>query len=239
MGSVICVIPARSGSKSIKDKNIVELCGKPLIAHSIETALEANNIDRVLVSTDSPDYRDISLSYGAEVPFIRPRHLALDTSTDLDFMGHLCAYLREQEECVPSIIVHLRPTTPLRDAKLVDSAIANFLCDSEATSLRSAHLAPESPLKWFKKGESCRYWKGFGDDEELVNESVANKPKQSFDPVYIPNGYVDIVRPEVVTSGRLHGEKILAFCTPPVVEIDSEFEYELLSSMSAYKDGHR
>ena len=123
--NTICVIPARSGSKGIRDKNILNLRGHPLLAWSIEVAKKSNLIERTIVSTDSEEYKEIALSYGAEVPFLRPKELSQDNSTDLEFMKHLLMYLEENEN-LPKIIVHLRPTTPVRDYKIVDKAILNF-----------------------------------------------------------------------------------------------------------------
>ena len=84
MSSCIAIIPARSGSKSVKDKNLASLSGFPLIAYSIAAAKLAKHIDRVIVSTDSQEYADIATSYGAEVPFLRPAALSGDLSTDYD-----------------------------------------------------------------------------------------------------------------------------------------------------------
>jgi len=89
---VYAVIPARSGSKAIKNKNIVDINGHPLIAHSIVVALKSKMIERVIVSTDSKLYANIAIKYGAEVPFLRPSNLSTDNSTDLDFFEHLISH---------------------------------------------------------------------------------------------------------------------------------------------------
>ena len=85
---VLAVIPARSGSKSVKDKNIRLIAGKPMIAYSIEHALNAPSIDRVIVSTDSLKYAEIAKSYGAEIPFLRPAEYATDEALDIDVFKH-------------------------------------------------------------------------------------------------------------------------------------------------------
>mgnify|MGYP006249959241 CR=1 FL=1 len=90
---ILAIIPARSGSKSIKDKNITLYKGKPLIYHSIKTALKSKLIDKVIVSTDSKKYKRISLNYGAEVPFLRPKKFSLDFSLDYDFILHATKYM--------------------------------------------------------------------------------------------------------------------------------------------------
>ena len=107
----MCIIPARSGSKSIPHKNIYNLGGHPLIAWSIKAALNAESIDRVIVSTDSEEYKDISIEYGAEVPFLRPKNISEDNSTDLEFFQHVIGVFKETSYN-PDLIIHLRPTTP-------------------------------------------------------------------------------------------------------------------------------
>lgn len=95
--SVLAVVPARRGSKGIPDKNVVSFRGKPLLVHSVEQGLAARNVDRVLVSTDSPRYREIALAAGAEAPFLRPEALAADRSTDLEVFDHALDWLSAHE----------------------------------------------------------------------------------------------------------------------------------------------
>ena len=123
MNNIIAIIPARSGSKSITDKNIKLLSGHPLIAYSIAAAKLSKKIERVIVSTDSKEYADIAKQYGAETPFIRPDEYSTDVSKDKDFLVHAMNWFKESESCSPEYWVHLRPTTPLRTVKVVDNAI--------------------------------------------------------------------------------------------------------------------
>ena len=220
MSNVIAIIPARSGSKSIIDKNIKPLSGHPLIAFSIIAAKLSKKIKRVIVSTDSEEYADIAKKYGAEVPFIRPDKYSKDNSTDRDFFIHAMNWFKENENTIPEYWVHLRPTTPLRVPEKIDEAISMILNDDKATSLRSGHKAPESPLKWFLKRDN--YFKGLIENEEY------NLPKESFENVYIPDGYVDIVKASyLLNNEKTHGENIISFESPVCTEIDSieEFNY--------------
>ncbi len=91
----LAIIPARSGSKGLPDKNIKLLCGKPLLAWSIESALDSKYIDEVVVSTDSSVYADIAKSYGANVPFLRPESLSSDTTTTFDVLEHCIRFYKE------------------------------------------------------------------------------------------------------------------------------------------------
>jgi CMP-N,N'-diacetyllegionaminic acid synthase len=225
MNEVIAIIPARSGSKSIIDKNITLLFGHPLIAYSIAVAKLSKKIDRVIVSTDSQYYAEISSLYGAEVPFLRPVEYAKDTSTDRDFLLHAMNWLGKNEQKIPEYWIHLRPTTPLRSSLIIDEAIDLIMNNSSAISLRSGHKAPESPLKWFKIDE-CGYFHGLvGNDKE---KEIYNLPKESFDNVYIPDGYVDIVKSSHVMHNKtIHGNNMIGFESPVCTEVDSpqEFEY--------------
>ena len=156
MSDIIAIIPARAGSKSLVDKNIKYLSGHPLIAYSIAAAKLSKKIDRVIVSTDSQKYTEIAKQYGAEVPFIRPDKISIDTAIDRDFLIHSMNWFEENENSVPEYWVHLRPTPPLRSIEIIDNAINEIMQDNNATSLRSGHKAPESPLKWFVKKEKFK-----------------------------------------------------------------------------------
>ena len=220
MNNTIAIIPARLGSKSITDKNIKLLSGHPLIAYSIAVAKLSKKIGRVIVSTNSREYADIAKQYGAEAPFIRPDEFSTDTATDKDLLVHAMNWLEENEGSTPEYLVHLRPTTPLRDVEVVDNAINEIMQNKSATSLRSGHKAPESPLKWLVKDN--HYFKG------LVSGEDYNLPKEAFEQVYIPDGFVDIVKSSFVMNNKeIHGDKMIGFESPVCTEVDSieEFDY--------------
>ncbi len=112
--STVGFIFARGGSKGVPGKNIRPLGGKPLIAWSIEQALGVRRIERVVVSTDSPEIADVARAFGAEVPFLRPSHLAQDDSPEWLAWRHALEYLRDQEGCLPDTMVSIPTTAPLR-----------------------------------------------------------------------------------------------------------------------------
>ena len=221
---VVAIIPARSGSKGLIDKNIASLGGHPLLAFSIIAARLAG-IKTVILSTDSEEYAAIGRQFGAETPFLRPAEFSTDTSSDLDFMKHAMVALQDSNDITAEFWVHLRPTTPLRDPTVIERAIVEIAKRSNATSLRSAHVAIESPFKWFLR-DSDGFFKGLLP--ELTSADV-NRPRQSFPPVYVPNGYVDVVRrSHVLDTGQLHGNRMLVFETPHCVEVDSPTELDLI-----------
>ncbi len=232
---VIAIIPARGGSKGVPKKNIRELGGYPLIAYSIIACRLSKKINRIIVSTDSTEIAEISKSFGAEVPFLRPAEISGDGSKDIEFMEHAINWFKKTEGKIPEYFVQIRPTTPLREPELIDAAIVRMMGNSQATSLRSVHEIRESPYKLF--GIEDDFLVGLYPDDP--RPEYYNLPRQNFPPVYQPNGYVDIIKSETVLQLKsLHGPKILSFMTPNVGEIDSpdDFVYiEYMLNKNKYK----
>lgn len=215
---ILALIPARGGSKGIPRKNLVVVAGKPLVAYSIEQALASRRITRTVVSTDDPEIADVARSFGADVPFLRPGELAQDLSTDLDVFRHALQQLRDREGYRCDLVVHLRPTGPVRRVALIDQAIETMLGRPDAHSLRSVGLSELTPYKMWHivKGELQPVLRIEGMAEPYC------APRQSLPEVYWQNGYVDIVRPEVILErDRMAGERILPFVVDePILELD-------------------
>lgn len=221
---IIALIPARGGSKSVPRKNIAELGGHPLIAWSIAAARLCNDIEDVVVSTDCKTTAEVARGYGATVPFLRPTRLARDDSLDREFFGHYIAHARSIGEDMPDLIVHLRPTTPLREPRVIDRAIRYMADHSEATSLRSMHRTSLTPFKMFcvRDGFAAPFLRPPGTTESY------NFPRQWFEDAFVPNGVVDIVRPAVLyATGLLHGERMRIWETDPVPDIDGRADLAL------------
>ena len=143
----IAFIPARGGSKGLPKKNIKHLCGKPLISWSIEQALAANNIDKVFVSTNCPEIATISKDYGAEVPFLRPAHLATDEASTESAMLHFCEYLLENNIACDNLLL-IQATSPIRKKTTLDNAISYFN-EHSFDSLLS--VVPSHNFYWLNK----------------------------------------------------------------------------------------
>ncbi|MFA5099315.1 MAG: acylneuraminate cytidylyltransferase family protein [Candidatus Omnitrophota bacterium] len=223
--NVVALIPARGGSKGVPGKNIKDLAGHPLIAYSIGAARMSRRIDRVIVSTDSSEIADIARAYGAEVPFMRPREISQDTSTDLELFCHAIQWFKGAGP-IPGLMVHLRPTTPFRTAGDIDRAVDLIRSDNDATSLRSVHELSEPPQKMFRL-DGHGYLEGFFPDDP--RPEYYNLPRQTFPKAYHPNGYADIIRPEYVQrSNALHGPRMLGFVTDVSVEVDSPEDFDYL-----------
>ena len=147
---ILALIPARSGSKSIKDKNIRMIAGKPMLVYSVEHALSSKLVTRVILSTDSEEYARIGREAGAETPFLRPAEFAADDSLDIDVFEHALEWLKEHEGYEPDIVVHLRPTFPTRDPADIDKMVELLLDHPEADCVRSLAEAKDTPFKmWF------------------------------------------------------------------------------------------
>ncbi len=141
---VVCVIPARGGSKGLPGKNIKNFCGKPLIAHTIEQAKQSKYIDRAIVSTEDNEIAQISLEYGAEVPFIRPLELAEDSVATIDVLLHAINWLEDKDQYLFEILVLLHVTTPLRSVEDINKSIA-LLVEEKADNVFSVTEAHRNP----------------------------------------------------------------------------------------------
>jgi len=221
---IIGLIPARSGSTEVKNKNISPLSIYPLIAYSIIASKLSYTIQRTIVSTDSKEYAKIASSYGAEVPFLRPKEISNNTSLDIEYVKHCLNWLDYEEGFQPEYIVILAPTVPLREPCLIDDAIEKIQNNNAATSLRSGHKIRESPYKLF--GIKNDYFVGLFPDDP--RKEYYNLPRQTFPLVYQPNSYVDIIKVKTLeNTDTLHGSRILSFITPDVGEVDriEDIEY--------------
>ena len=224
MKDIVAIIPARSGSKGIPNKNIKLICDKPLIAFSIAVAKKSKLIDRVIVSTDSEEYAEIALEYGAEVPFLRPLSMSGDDAKDNGFIEHAISWFEDNESYLPNFFAHLRPTTPIRSCKVIDDALQSFI-KSQFTALRSCHKMSESSYKTFEI-ESNKL-------KSLCNGSfdieASNQGRQAYPTTYNANGYIDVIRTKMVkNNGLIHGDSVQAFITEPTYELDEVSDIELL-----------
>ena len=225
MESIIAIIPARSGSKGLPDKNIKLLAGRPLLAYSIAAAHLAKNIQRAIVSTDSEHYANIARKYGAEVPFLRPVEISGDASSDYEFVRHALDWMKENEGYQPKYLVNLRPTTPLREPRHIDAAIERMRQDDGATALRSVHEMAESTYKTFEiEGDYLKCVCTGSWDIEAVG-----RPRQEYKKTYEGNGYVDIMKSSYVLENyKIHGDRVIAYVTPRVFEADTVEDFDYL-----------
>jgi N-acylneuraminate cytidylyltransferase len=225
--SVLALIPARAGSKSIQRKNLLQLAGKPLLAHTIAHGLGASLIGRVIVTTDSEEIADVARSYGAEVPFLRPAEISGDFALDVEFHRHALEWLQKEEAYVPSFVVNLRPTHPVRKCDTIDRAIALFAASPDADALRSVRLSKLSPFKMWTIDQNG-YLSPIASTGNL--REPYNQPRQLLPLVYWQDGYIDITRPSVVMDkNSTTGDRIFPFLIEEAC-IDIDYEDEILQA---------
>lgn len=233
MKQIIAIIPARSGSKSVIDKNIRLLNEKPMLAYSIEQAKKSKYINRIIVSTDSEHYAKIAREYGAEVPFLRPAEYATDTSLDLEVFQHALEFLKKEEGYDADIVVQLRPTHPIRNPKDIDNMIEILLENPEADSVRSMALAKEIPHKMWYLDEHHQAKPILTEIKEAYN-----MPRQSLPKVYYQNASIDCVRSDVILEkNSMTGDMVLGYEMQENFDIDTEEEFLRAAAYLRLKEG--
>lgn len=179
----LAIIPARSGSKGLKNKNIMELNGMPLLAYSIKAALESEKFSHVMVSTDSKEYAEIAKKNGAEVPFLRDEHNSSDSASSWDVVREVLNKYKDLGITFDTVSL-LQPTSPLRTAKDICNAYDLFY-EKKATSVISVCETEHSPL-WCNILSDSLCMDGF-----LNNKN--NSQRQKLDTYYRINGSIYIV----------------------------------------------
>ncbi|MDF2822465.1 MAG: CMP-N-acetlyneuraminic acid synthetase [Clostridiales bacterium] len=217
---ILAIIPARSGSKGLKDKNIKELNGKPLIAYSIDAAMLSNIFEKVMVSTDSEEYAMVARKYGAEVPELRPTNLSGDTSQPNEYIEHALE-LYQRQGIVFDYYVILQPTSPLRLAEDIINAV------DIAINEQKVHIVGVSEVE-----HSPRICNVLPKDESLNNflKKEDQKNRQELGKYYRINGAIYIVEiSKRAEEFGLYGEESKAYIMPKdkSIDIDSELDFIL------------
>lgn len=213
----IAIIPARSGSKGLKDKNIIDLCGKPLIAYSIEAALETGLFDHVIVSTDSEHYAEIAQHYGAEV-MMRGEALSNDKATTFMVLEDI---LKNRLQESIDYFVLLQPTSPLRTSKHITEAIEKFESKIEHFDF----------LVSMKEAEHAKVLVNPIDDDESLkyfDTDFSNYRRQGYKD-YSPNGAIFIAKPDsYLVQKHFFGAKALSYIMNDKDSIDIDGVLDLL-----------
>ncbi|OGO25256.1 MAG: acylneuraminate cytidylyltransferase [Chloroflexi bacterium RBG_16_52_11] len=184
---VLAIIPARGGSKGLPGKNIRELCGKPLIAWTIEKAKKSKHLDMVLVSTDSPVIANIAKDYGADAPFLRPAVLASDHASTYDVIQHALTYFRETERQVFDYTVLLEPTSPLREDDDIDRMLEalDYRADEYDAIVSVGEVSEHPSIMKRLIGERM---------EPFCSELTQTTRRQDNAPAYFPYGVAYIAK---------------------------------------------
>ncbi len=225
----LAVVPARCGSKGLPGKNIMPLHGKPLIAWSIEAALNSKYITDTVVSSDCDEILSVAREYGAYA-LKRPKELALDSSPSEPLITHAIESL-EKEGRSYDFVVLLQPTSPLRDSKDIDNAIESMLNKGGNASI-SVYEPSHSPFKAFVAKENG-FLKGIVDDDKPFMR------RQDLPSVYLTNGAIYIINTEIfLKTQRLFTDRTVPYIMPieKSVDIDSIDDFKVAEKALAKSD---
>lgn len=216
---IVCVIPARGGSKGIPKKNLTELNGKPLIAWSISAALASASVSRVIVSTDSENIADTARRWGAEVPFMRPPHLAFDSIHASGVVLHALDWLERNEECTPEGVMMLLPTSPMCLPEDIRGAV-NLFKETMAPAVISV-------VDLGKYMTNLRYLTN-NSLERVAPQEDPNAQRQGLRKLYSVNGAIFLARPQVLRKAKtFHVNDALGFVMKALNSVDINAEEDL------------
>lgn len=222
---VLAVIPARGGSKGVPRKNIRPVCGKPLIAYSIETALAARDLlYRVLVSTDDAEIAAIARQYGAETPFLRPAELAADNAPTAPVLQHAVRFVEEQDKVRMDWVLLLQPTDPFRTVQDIQAALALAQqggCDSVISVVQVFAVHPIL-MKRIENDQLLPY---------CIQEKEGTRRQNYQPPAFMRNGAIYLTRRDVlIERGSLWGDVIRPYIMPPErsVSVDNELDLKMV-----------
>ncbi len=215
---VLGVIPARSGSKGLKDKNIKTLNGKPLVAYTIEAAKKSGVFDCVMVSTDSKKYAKIAEEFGAEVPFLRSEYASGDKASTMSVIEEVIDNYKKELNKTFDVVIILQPTSPLRTAKNIKEAMDLF-AEKNADTVISVCETEHSP-----------YWCNvLAEDQKATNfiKKKYLKPRQELPKTYTLNGAVYIIKTSDIKKVNFYGKNSYIYVMDRInsVDIDSELDF--------------
>lgn len=226
---ILGTICARGGSKGVKDKNIRELAGKPLIAYTIECFKKWKKADRIVCSTDSEKIANIARQSGAEIPCMRSKELATDNAPKLQVIQHIVKFCEEQDNTKYDIIVDLDPTAPLRKQKFIDESLKKFL-ESGANNLYSVCKARKNPYFNMVELDESGY-------AHLCKKSNFVR-RQDATAVYEMNASIYIYnRDFLLKTNTLHSDKTIVYEMPDIASVDIDSELDFLFVEFLLKSG--
>ncbi|MCC7573098.1 MAG: acylneuraminate cytidylyltransferase family protein [Candidatus Methanofastidiosum sp.] len=230
---MIAIIPARGGSKGVPNKNIKLFCGVPLIVYTIRAAKLAESVSRIIVSTDSDQIAEIVRREGAEIPFMRPNHLASDTALALDTYIYTCERLMETEGIEIESFMVLQPTSPLRTQEDIDEAYKIFK-QNDADSIISVSEALHPPA-WFRYIDESGRLRAY---DNLIKGDVKNR--QDYLQAFIPNGAIFIFKYLFLKNTRsYYSNKTYPYIMPPERSIDIDNPIDFSFGEFLYKNNQQ
>ena len=225
---ILAVIPARSGSKGLPDKNIKKLNGKPLLAYTIEAAQKTKAIDEIFVSTDSETYKEIAEAYGANVPFLRNNTLATDAASSWDVVKEAVIEYEKLEQRF-DICLLLQPTSPLRTEKDILNGLGIFI-EKDANTVVSVCETEHSPLWENTLPED-------GNMSNFFDKAIAGKRRQNLPTYYRVNGAVYIIKTKhLMTNAEVYDDKSFAVIMDKQSSIDIDDWFDFLMAEVLIKE---
>jgi len=222
MPSAVALIPARSGSERVRDKNVRPLAGHPLLAYAVAAARGAGVFDRVVCSTDSGKIAEVAQRYGAEIPFLRPTELATSTSPDIEWITHALGELGEHYD----LFAIVRATNPFRGGDVLRRGLEQLLATPEADSIRAVELVKQHPGKmWVLEGRTMRPLL----EQSQLDVAWHAGQYQALPPIYVQNSALEIAWTRVVSqTGTREGKVVAPFLTKDYegFNIDDEEDWE-------------
>jgi CMP-N-acetylneuraminic acid synthetase len=221
------IIPARAGSKGLKNKNIRKIKNKHLIYYTINDAIKSKMFEKIFFLTDSKKYAKIAESYGAEVPFIRSKSNASDKSTDNDLYLNMLKIFKKKKIKTPNYFAHLSPTVPFRSNNIISKGIKFFFQNKKnnTQTMRSVNLYSPNAYKNVRviNNKLCSIIKKDFDVNKL------NYPRQFYEKTFKPNGLIDIIsKKNLELNKTTHGRNTLAFITDQVYTTDIDTNVDLM-----------
>ncbi len=226
--NILAIIPCRSGSEGIKNKNIIKLFGKPLIYYSIYFAQQCNFINKIVVSTDSKKYKKIAQRYGILPTPLRPKKISKNNSLDIEFVKFELNFLKKKENYKPDYVLILRPTSPLRKIKTLKKAINILLKNKNIESVRSISEMNKTIYKAWKLNKSHFLGPVIKNDTKF--KEPYNAPRQELKKFYYQNAVYDLFNVKVLDKNLLSGKKIYGLKTDENIDIDSPRDLQNLKS---------
>jgi len=231
--NVLGIIGIRSGSVGVPNKNIRNLLGKPLIGWILDKAKKSKHINKLVVSTDSAEYAKISRNFGAEVPCLRPKHLAENDSPEIDFVKHMINFLKNEEDYIPDIVVRMMATIPLQTTEDIDSVIDILINDKKADSavvISEARQHPEKALKIIEDSNG---------DKKLVTyfsesgREVTPIARQNYTKAFFRGNIIACRLPIIFKTNSLTGDIVRYHLIPQerAIDIDNEIDFLICEKM--------
>lgn len=218
---ILAIIPARGGSKGVHRKNLKNLNGKPLISYTIEAAKKSKYVDKLVVSTDDIEIAEVSKEYGAEIPCLRPEILAGDVSPTVDSVLHMINFLKESEGYMPTHIMLLQCTSPLRNHNHINEAVEKLKSGSQRALISVC------------ESEVNPYWTNIFDGDELkpfIKDGSKITRRQDLPIVYRVNGAIYIIETEVLLREKtFQPDSLTGYIMDEYysIDIDTELDFKI------------